>query len=350
MTMKTIISKFLLVFAVIIIANQVNAQTEESKHRPFHMSFLYPLSTDGVNSKDYSYNFSLNILGGVTGGLNGAEFGGLFNINLNQTNGAQFAGIFNKANKLTGAQFAGIGNISNYNNSATQFGGIFNFSPKGTSLAQFAGIANVADSSIFQFGGIANVSDDVTCQVGGIVNLARKSKVQIGLINVSDSANIMIGLVNIAKNGFMEVEVAGGEFIHTAVSFRSGTKKFYGIASLGYNFSDNFWAYGAGFGTTVELSNKLGFNFEAVHYMLVKKFFEGDRKYNGLAQLRPLLYYKVSKKFKVFAGPVANLYMGSNSEENNLKISAPYTFWDDTDGKTKLEAWVGFTAGIRVCF
>ncbi len=169
---------------------------------------------------------------------------------------------------------------------------------------------------------------------------------QVGLVNISDEANVQVGLVNISKNGFMEVELAGGEFLHATASFRSGTNRLYGIVSLGYNFDDEFWGYGFGFGKAIPFTASIGMNLEGIHYSLATKKFK-QKKYNGLVQLRPVFYYKVAKNLKLFAGPVANLYVGNNTPENQLQISAPYTIWNDVYKNTKLEAWVGFTAGIR---
>lgn len=359
---KRIATALLLVFTTSIMVKQASAQTgnETDNQRTFQISFVYPLSTEGFNSTKYVYNSSFNILGGVTGGLNGAEFGGLFNINLHMTKGVQFAGLFNKANEFEGVQFAGLTNLATSSQFATQFAGILNYFEKGTTFTQVAGIANVGDTSTTQVAGLANKTNETKCQIAGITNIAneskfqlaaianvsRKSKVQIGIVNVSDTANVMVGLVNIAKNGFIEGELAGGEFLHATASFRSGTKRLYGIISFGYNFDDEFFGYGAGLGTTFELKDNWGINVEAVQYTLATKKFNQE-KFNGLTQLRPLFYYQFSKRLKVFAGPVANLYIANNTADNKLQISAPYTIWSSYGSKTKLEAWIGFTAGVR---
>ncbi len=345
--MKKQITALLLTLSTTAAVNEVTAQQAEQKsNKPFQISFVYPLGTDGTNSKSHSYNTSVNMIGGLTGGLHGFEIGGVFNKNTRITSGAQFAGVLNLTQRIEGAQFAGIANISESANKAAQFAGIANAVKSGETSVQLAGIANAAQASMVQAAGIANISDTSTCQVAGVVNIARKSKVQVGIVNISEEANVQVGLVNISKNGFMEVEVAGGEFIHTSASFRSGTNRLYGIVSFGYNFDDEFWAYGVGVGKAVPFGSNVGMNLEGIHYTRATKKFE-QKKYNGLVQLRPVFYYKVAKGLKFFAGPVANLYIGNNTPENQLQISAPYTIWDDTDGNTKLEAWIGFTAGIR---
>lgn len=344
--MKKQITALLLALAATSTISESKAQTEEKNNKPFQISFVYPLGTDGVSTIKKSYNSSFNIIGGLNAGVHGIEFAGVFNKNTGTISGAQFAGVLNLTQHVEGAQFAGISNISKSGNKTAQLAGIANAVKSGETSVQLAGIANASQISTTQAAGIANIADTSTCQIAGITNIARKSKVQVGLVNISEEANVQIGLVNISKNGFMEVEVAGGEFIHASASFRSGTNKFYGIASLGYNFDDEFWAYGVGFGRVVGFGSNIGMNIEGIHYNLATKKFK-QKKYNGLVQIRPVFYYKAAKNLKFFAGPVANLYIGNNTTENQLQISAPYTIWDDIDGNNKLEAWVGFTAGIR---
>lgn len=310
------------------------ANNQSHNKRPAQLSFIYPLGSDKANSAQNTYGFSLNILGGITGGVDGAEFAGIFNINNYNTKGAQFAGIFNKTNNLNGVQFAGVANISQTANKSAQLSGVVNQVSSG----------NVA----FQAAGVVNIADTATVQLSGLVNIAKKSNVQIGIINISDTANIMIGLVNIARNGFIEVEAAGGEFLHTTLSLRSGTKRFYGMVSIGGNFADEFWAYGGGIGTTFDFSKSWGLNTEAAVFTLVnRKFKHDDKGYNGLVQLRPVIYYQVKKHLKFFAGPVANFCVTDIRSEYNLNINAPYTIWDKTSGNKKYQAWIGFTAGVR---
>ena len=45
------------------------------------VTFAYPLGSNGLNSLNYSNNFSLNILFGLNGGVDGVEIGGLMNYN-----------------------------------------------------------------------------------------------------------------------------------------------------------------------------------------------------------------------------------------------------------------------------
>ena len=73
----------------------------------------------------------------------------------------------------------------------------------------------------------------------------------MGLINVRDTADgVSLGLINIVKKGgILEAGIEAGEFVHTAVTFRSGVQRLYSIISVGYNYIENFWSVGTGLGT-----------------------------------------------------------------------------------------------------
>ena len=227
----------------------VQDEKPERKNRYFNLSFVYPVGIHGIHSAKSNFNFSLSVLGDVTGGTKGVELASLFNINRFGVKGvqaaslfnlastsyskseqdstmlsqnAQFAGILNCTKAGTSLQFAGIYNIAN--NAPIQAAGIGNTAKK--TCVQLAGISNTADASVFQAAGIANVAkskseaqfagifnhtknniiqaagiansaDTTIVQLSGIVNRAKESKVQIGLVNTSKKTRVQIGLVNV---------------------------------------------------------------------------------------------------------------------------------------------------------
>jgi hypothetical protein len=61
-------------------------------YRPVSIAFVPGFSTNGPESRNVSSNFSLNILGGRLGRLQGAELGGVFNVEENEAVGFQAAG------------------------------------------------------------------------------------------------------------------------------------------------------------------------------------------------------------------------------------------------------------------
>jgi len=386
-----------------------NVQNIENKQqitcKPLHLTFFYPLGTGFVKSSEKCYHLSVNILGGVTGQLKGLGVASLFNISRYavmgmQTAGlfnlsgvkntdihslnAQFAGIFNHTQKGKSVQFAGVFNSGD--TAYLQAGGIFNIAHK--SYAQFAGVFNIAnttdaqvagifnqgDSAHFQaagiwnvakqtkcqLAGIANIAQKSYCQIAGIVNITKKGGFQMGLINVRDTADgISLGLINIVKKGgILEAGIEAGEFVHTALTFRSGVPRLYSILSLGYNYTDNLFTVGSGLGTSFNLIGNLGLNLELTYTTLYNtKNVRFGRKFAELVQLKPVLNYRFAKHFKIYAGPSFNLFIqryniNINPElVNSLKVKAPYSLYHRNikgrGGYDTLDFWIGVVGGIK---
>jgi hypothetical protein len=190
------------------------------KSFPAQITFVYPMSTHGNNSTDFKYNFSLNILTGKMGGVNGLAFGGLINRTLGTATGVQLAGLGNFSGRVRGILFGGLGNIAG-DISGIQLGGLGNLS-KNVKGIQFGGIINEAEdiSGIqitgcinavhningIQFGGLLNRSSDVRgIQIAGLLNRTQsESGLQFGGLGNIDyrGANVQIaGLFNhVAEN------------------------------------------------------------------------------------------------------------------------------------------------------
>ena len=92
---KTKMKSLMTTFLILILGFGAIAQ-EEIQTRPFQISFITPLGTNGIESVNINNNFSINLFGGYNGGLDGLEVSG-------------FAGILK--NNMKGTQIAGFGNI-----------------------------------------------------------------------------------------------------------------------------------------------------------------------------------------------------------------------------------------------
>lgn len=234
------IRSFLLTVFLSIAFFELNAQNSDSlETRPAQLTLIYPVGVFGINSQHYVYPFSINVLAGRTGAVNGFELGGCVNINDKYMEGFQAAGIGNMTfGKVTGFQASGIFNLvrrevngfqgaavinaSGGYSHAGQIAGIANFSP-GIQGAQFAGVVNASidsiqgvqmagianftlgNSEMFQVAGVVNVSENMEgAQMAGIVNAAWNSEgVQMaGIVNTAlriKGAQIA-GIGNVAKD------------------------------------------------------------------------------------------------------------------------------------------------------
>ena len=289
--------------------------------RPFQVSLTPGLSSHGLFSPQVVNKFSLNLVGGYTAGVNGLEFGGLFNINRMNSRYLQLAGVFNLVGgTVTGLQAAGV-----HNRALDTVKGV-----------QFAGFINKAEGQVSGM------------QMAALNNEAHKLKgVQIGLVNRADtSQGASIGLVNIIGNGFYKVTLSSNDLVNTNISLKTGTHGFYTIVSLGANIQPKNKLYLAGFGLGHDfmLSKNVYFSTEA-HYVFANAGIWDDR----LMQGKLLLNVQLSKNISLLAGPTFNSYNSSVpyrvsgfKNVNHLPEATDGVYPRDH----KIRNWVGWEAGI----
>ena len=340
--------------------------------RPFQISLIPGLSSHGRFSGQVVNNFSINILGGYTGGAEGVELGGLFNINKNRMRGLQAAGLFNIAGgPAAGVQLAGIHNtvldpvtglqaagISNYVQGALigwQVGGIHNHASDSVTGAQVGGITNYARGNMkgAQIAGIGNFANRTIAglQVAGIFNYAKKLKgVQIGLINIADSSSgYSIGLINFVVKGYHKIAFSTNESMNMNLSLKSGNSKLYSIllASMNNKQNEKAYSYGYGFGREFNMGKWFSLNPE----LTAQHVYLGSFDYgNILGKLHLQLNLKLGKYFTVFAGPSFTAFYSDQStavEGYKLKMPTPgyntFKLWDNNT-----TGWIGWNAGIAL--
>lgn len=385
---------------------------EESDYerRPFHLGFIYPLSTNGTEAGKYVNEISLHLLVGYAAGLDGVEASGFGNIENDFVKGAQFAGFFNLVkNDVEGIQGAGFMNINGGNMHGAQFSGFLNTAAGSLDGIQGAGFANIATgkSTGAQFAGFMNiVTDDANAlqgagflnitsgfsngiQMAGFANIAKSAKgvqlagftnivagdmegfqgsgfiniaqnvkgAQLGVFNVADSIDgVPIGFLSIVrKNGYRTLEVWGSEALHANIGFKIGVEKFYNIFALGTQFTDTDfrWGLGYGIGTQWPSSSSFRFNLDLLSFTIYE---EGNQPFknqdlNLLNTLRFGISKQFSKHFGLFIAPTFNVMVSQlqRSETNTIGSDiAPWTVYDKTfDGKTNVKMWPGFQFGLR---
>lgn len=200
---------------------------EDLKYRKWRVTLFPPLSTNWTSAPDYTARYSINILGGYHGGLDGAEFTGLISYNKYYAHGFQLSGLSNatggdmagvnltgglniSGEDMSGIQISGLGNIAGddlegiqatglinvagHNSSGLQFSGFGNFAQGDIEGLQGAGVVNAAwgDISGLQAAGLANIAkDDVEgLQAAGILNFAGSN---ISGLQAAGAANVALG-------------------------------------------------------------------------------------------------------------------------------------------------------------
>lgn len=325
-------------------AQSVDQETGDNLVRPIQISVIPPLSTNGIQSMQYSNRLSFNIFGGLAGGLDGAEFSGLFAVERGRVKGIQFAGITNiVGSNVEGIQSAGIINLVDGELKGIQFAGIINIAGQGMRGAQFAGISNIA----------ANVEG---VQAAGIINISAGNVkgIQIGLINLASHVDgVQLGLLNFAKDGYRRGEVWVGDALHANIGFKmGGNSKLYNIFTVGSALpaeSSTRWGFGYGLGTNFDLGKKSQLSIEGISYQ-IRENGNSRETLNLLNQLRSSFIFPLKGRLALTVTPTFNVQV-SQFKANDGQIGTNWVGWNVYDklvnGKTRVMMWPGLNVGIQ---
>lgn len=377
------------------------------ERRPAQISLVPILGSNYKVSGIIENNFSINIVAGYNGGVNGFEIGGAMNIisrNMQgfqivgggnivggKTSGVQMAGIINKCNqKVTGFQVAGVTNwasaataglqMAGFNNSTRgglkggQIAGIFNSNRERLNGFQIAGIFNWANDTLAgaQLSAITNVAknDMKGVQISAIFNLTseevngtqiafvNKARInrgfQFGLVNVSDSSRgVALGLFNFVKSGYKAIELNANEVLSLNFTFKSGVDHFYTIYTAGISFAkSNVKGIGFGFGSKLKLGKRFSLSLDAT-----ANYISEEEKVDWVLNLdnrfTVKLDYYFLKGMAVSLGPAYNLHLSQVFDENLGVFTTDIAvdpFYTSVNGKTQIQMWIGGELSLRYQF
>ncbi|RYG04719.1 MAG: hypothetical protein EOO02_05460 [Chitinophagaceae bacterium] len=337
--------------------------------RKYQASLTPGLSTNGMLNGQVINTFSFNLLGGYSGGVNGVEVGGLFNINKKDVRFVQVGGIFNiVGGSVEGVQVGGVHNAVLGGGAGVQVGGVNNYIGgefKGIQVSgvynhvdgevkgiQIGGVANYGNKTLrgMQIGGVANINrgEAKGVQIGGVLNYTRKlSGLQIGLINICDSSNgYSIGLINIVAKGYHKLVFSTNDVMTANVAFKTGNRKLYSILLGGMNTDDKqkIYSYGYGVGTERMIARWLSVSPEVTSQYLHLGSWD---HLNLLNKLNLNVNLRFGKHFALFGGPSFNVYYSNQPTavpdfKFDIVSSNQYDFGD------KVKGWFGWNAGISL--
>jgi hypothetical protein len=358
---------------------------EEKKdylYRPFQISFISPLGTNGHDCGKTVNNLSFNMIGGYAAGLEGLELGGVANIEKDYMHGIQMAGVANVVkNKAEGIQLSGFANICGDTTKALQAAGFCNVVNGSFYGMQNAGFCNVDKGSVkgFQGAGFINVMQDSLngiqiagfanlnngdvngIQAAGFLNTAKKVKgVQLGVINIADSIQgVPIGLLSIVKKGgYRRVDLFATEALYANVAFKIGVRQLYNIFTGGVQFKDSKMrlAAGCGIGTEAKIGNRGFANLETVTMYVWEQDMVAP-KLNMLNKLSSTVGVRLGKRTSIYAGPSLNVMLSQYQDPDKSTLGsdlAPYSLYNHTFNSNSspkddlnLKIWLGVTAGVR---
>ncbi len=265
--------------------SQAQTYSSDLEYRKWRVTLFPPISTNGAKTLDYSAKYSINLLAGYHGGLDGYEFAPLFNYNKYYAHGFQLSGLANVTSgdmagfnvsglinfserDMSGIQLSGLANISNDWLEGLHFSGGINYSKRGSSGLQLAGVANISQRDIegLHAAGVFNYTkrDLSGLQVAPLFNYAGddvEGFQATGGINFADndiSGLQAAGVANISR-GSIEGLLASG-FLNYAERNVSGL-----VASGGFNIARDIEGLSAA-GIANIADNLEGLQFAAVNY------------------------------------------------------------------------------------
>lgn len=372
--------------------NELDAQS-----RLGQVSIVPFLGTNAFSSYNITNEFSVNLLWGMNGGVQGKEFGGVVNTIKRDVQGVQIAGLVNTVgDDVYGTQISGLANLAADTVQGLQIAGLFNVSGYGTAI-QLASLCNIARGDFagiqgaFLFNSIAgeqanaiqaaalvnrakgatkfqaalllNTAGDVkTGQVALLLNkAARVDGFQLGLINRADTAvGLPLGLINIIRQGYNRIEFYGNEFLHGNFALKVGVRRFYNIFTIGaridevrtnpsHSVKEMSWGLGYGLGTSIPLGELSWLNTELVSWHINERE-NWTSELHQLSQLKLLLNIELGGKASLFVGPVANWMVSDYNQKDRQQRGtalAPKTLFDREYNGRSHKIWIGWNAGLR---
>lgn len=306
--------------------------TEQSEEQEEPLAFgfdLLPFLGTSSSSPDRRRVVSLNLGGGLSGGIDLVEVAPGFNISTGDLRGAQIAGGFNiVAADVEAAQIAGGFNIASGLVDGVQVAGGFNVAGGEVTGVQVAPI-NVA---------------------GGHVN-----GVQIGVVNIARSADVGVGIIGIYTDGYLQAEAFGSDDGLLMGGIRHGSGSFYNVYFVGTRpFADGEapLSYGLGVGWRAAISDRTDFSLDLTATTVVGGGTDWSwRDQYNLFKLRPMLSVDVFDGIALFGGPTVTLLVdadshGSSSDVDELALIGGWELTDEGDDAT-VGIWPGFTVGAR---
>lgn len=377
-TANGILERELLVRPLALAMQEAAKPLPPPDRRMAQISLMPYLGTNSFRSAAITNEMSVNVVVGISGGVDGFELGGLVNIVRGDVVGLQVAGLSNRVRgELTGIQLAGAVNRVGGTFTGLQIGGLVNTNLSDSHGIMLAGIVNqtYGDTAHVQLAGLANYSHGhaelqmslLANQAGGVVGeqaalLFNKAGYvrghQLGLVNVADTvAGISIGLLTLVKKGYNRVEISLSDYLWANAALIFGTPKWYNKLLLGARWDEvavdaeankrtfMSWGIGYGIGSAHAFSprSRLLTELSAQH---VNELTRWSPRLNLLSQLRLGWDYRLSPQISWFMGPTVNL-LWTRDAASGRSVLVPKPQWTWERGELLLNGWVGFQAGFR---
>jgi hypothetical protein len=320
--------------------------------------------------------FSFNLIGGLSGAVRGAEFGGVFNLDVHGLCGAQFAGTLNYVGgPVTGAQF-GLVNFALGPLTGAQFGlvdmdigdmqgaqfGLTNLATGDAEGAQFgltnlilrtqqglqAGLVNFAGRGLrgAQLGLANIVSAETKGAQLGLVNFTRgkMNGAMIGLVNIAEDADAPIGLIDIIWHGRTQIDAWATDAGVLMAGVEHGSRYVHNIYGIGIKPMSNSPAFAISFGLGIRAlaGGRFTLDIDAMEYGLLH-----HSSWAQIAQLRIPLAITLISGAAVFIAPEVNFAVADAGSDLIDPALYKTTRVTQRDAGTSVRFWPGLSLGLR---
>ncbi len=383
--------------------SQSVSDDSELEYRLMRVTLLPGIGTNGLDAGRFTARYSLNLLAGYHGALDGFEIGPV-NVNRFYSRGAQLGGLNLTGGDMSGIHLSALANAAHGDMSGVQISTLVNYSTSNLNGIQFAGFANVAnhtqglqvsgfgnfsrmgssglkiasfgnfsasESTGFQLSGFLNVSDVLRgitisgfmnsanqlqgVQIAGIANASMQAEgIQIAPINVARNfSGVPIGLLSLYGNGRYNIDTWFSDGGFTQIGFKTGTQTYYNIFSFGYNptiSERDVWSLGWTFGSFRKLDewwdSQRFQNYFRMSDFSIYQMHEGEIEFeqNRIFSYRFMLGRFLARGLGIYAGPSANLQV---TTEESASDYSWYSLLDITRSGRTWRFWVGFSAGFQ---
>jgi len=337
--------------------------------RPVSVSFVPPLSTNGVDGPSTVSELSFNVIGGVLAEVHGLELGGVFSIARLNSSGCRLAGAVNVSGgsmrgfvaapvNVVGAGMRGVQvgcvNVAADVNPGVQVGSVnITGDVDGVQVGNVnigrnvwgakVGNVNIADGANGLLFGNVNISGDLRGAGIGNVNISRSCRgFLLGNVNICPHLEgEALGNVSIIGNGYQVLSAWADETGVPQLGAKLGSRRIYNVFGIGAApFAEDGmrWVFGYGLGVHSSLTSRLFLDVDAAAYAATESggvlgwSFDKDLH----VKLRPQLGFFLIRRLSVVAGPTLSVrIVGAPERLTRLGLRV-------AEG-----AWLGATAGVQ---
>jgi len=299
---------------------------------------------------------SLNLVGGLSGGIEAIELGSALNLTRGHVRGAQLSGAANLiTGDVDGLQGAGAVNVTGGASNGAQLAGAANIAVSDGSGLQGSGALNILGGSFdgLQASGAANiVVGDVSGAQLGVANIAggRVDGLQLGVVNVAKNSTASIGLMQVMYDGFFELETVGSEEGLVMTGIRHGGDHVYNIYGIGARAGDTavYPTASLGIGWRHELTDDIEISADLLGIRQFRQDFSADGSGVFLTKFRPLIAWRPNKFISLVAGPTLTVARTDANVNTDARPTPPWSTWQIRDTDPNVRLWPGLTLGARL--